>query len=75
MLIIFLEIKGIAHKEVVLAGQTVNFAHYCDFYGDCVKMCEEFAANFGDDRTGCCFTTTHRLMLPFSPENFLPKTT
>jgi hypothetical protein len=36
-------------------------------------MCEDFAPNFGDKRTGCCVTTTHRLTLPFSPGNFLPK--
>jgi hypothetical protein len=30
MLIIFFDIKGIVHKEFVLAGHTVNFAHYCD---------------------------------------------
>jgi hypothetical protein len=24
------------------------------FYGDCVKMCEHFAPNFADKRTGCC---------------------
>jgi hypothetical protein len=30
MLIIFLDIKGIIHKEFVLAGQTVNSAYYCD---------------------------------------------
>jgi hypothetical protein len=41
------------------------------FYGDCVKMCEDFASTFGDKRTGCCITTTHRLTLPFSPGNFL----
>jgi hypothetical protein len=29
MLIIFLDIKGIVHKEFVLAGQTVISAHYC----------------------------------------------
>jgi hypothetical protein len=28
--------------------------------GDCVKMGEDFAANFGDKRTGCCITTTRR---------------
>jgi hypothetical protein len=33
------------------------------FYGDCVKMCKDFAANFADKRTGCCITTTHRLTL------------
>jgi hypothetical protein len=30
MLIIFFDIKGIVHKEFVLAGQTVNSAYYCD---------------------------------------------
>jgi hypothetical protein len=45
------------------------------FYGDCVKMCEDFAPKFGDKRTGCCITTTHCFALPFSPGNFLPKAT
>jgi hypothetical protein len=30
-------------------------------------MCEDFAPNFGDKRTGCCITTTYHLTLPFSP--------
>jgi hypothetical protein len=30
MLIIFFDIKGIVHKEFVLAGQSVNFAFYCN---------------------------------------------
>jgi hypothetical protein len=30
MLIIFFDIKGIVHKEFVMAGQAVNFAYYCD---------------------------------------------
>jgi hypothetical protein len=38
-------------------------------------MCEDFASIFGDKRTGCCTTTTHRLTLPFSSGNFRPKTT
>jgi hypothetical protein len=42
------------------------------FYGDCVKIYEDFAANFGDRGTGCCITT-HRLTLPFSTWNFLTK--
>jgi hypothetical protein len=29
-LFIFFDIKGIVHKEFVLAGQTVNSASYCD---------------------------------------------
>jgi hypothetical protein len=30
MFIIFFDIKEIAHKEFILAGQTVNSAYYCD---------------------------------------------
>jgi hypothetical protein len=30
MLIIFFDIRGIVHKELVLAGQTVNSTYYCD---------------------------------------------
>jgi hypothetical protein len=30
MLIIFFDIKGIVHKQFILAGQTVNSAYYCD---------------------------------------------
>jgi hypothetical protein len=30
MLIIFLDIKGISHKEFVLTDQTINSAHYSD---------------------------------------------
>jgi hypothetical protein len=45
------------------------------FYCGCVKMCEDFAANLGDKRTGCCITTMHSLTLSFSPGNLWPKTT
>jgi hypothetical protein len=45
------------------------------FYGDCIKMFEDFAPNFGDKRAGCCITTVHRLLLPFSPRILWPKTT
>jgi hypothetical protein len=43
------------------------------FNGNCVKMCEYFAQNFGNKRTGCCITTTHCDVLPFSPGDFCPK--
>jgi hypothetical protein len=60
ILIIFFDIKRIVYKEFILAGQTVNSAYSCDYYGDCTKKCEDFTPNFGDKRTGCCITT-----LPF----------
>jgi hypothetical protein len=46
ILIIFFHIKGIVHKEFVLAGQTANSTYYCDFYEDCVKLWEDFAPSF-----------------------------
>jgi hypothetical protein len=33
MLIIFFDIKGIVHKEFVLAAQTTNSTYYCDVLG------------------------------------------
>jgi hypothetical protein len=43
------------------------------FHGDCVKICEDFAPNFGDKKTGFCITTTYRLTIPFSKGNFFRK--
>jgi hypothetical protein len=39
-------------------------------YGDRMKMCKDFALNFGDKRTECCITTMHCLTLSFSTGNF-----
>jgi hypothetical protein len=64
----FFDIKGIIHKEFVLAGQAINSADYCDILQDCVKMCKDFDPNFGNKRTDY-FTFI------FSPGNILPKTT
>jgi hypothetical protein len=47
MLIIFFDIKRIVHAEQSVPHTTMKF------YGDCVKMCEDLAPNFGDKRTGC----------------------
>jgi hypothetical protein len=38
-------------------------------------MCKYFNPNFGDKKTGCCITTTHRLTLSFSPGKFSTKAT
>jgi hypothetical protein len=71
MLIILFEMKGIVHRKFILAGQTVNFAYYCDvlqqLHGNVRRL------HFGDKSTGCCIMTTHRLTL--SPGKFLPKPT
>jgi hypothetical protein len=44
-------------------------------YGDCIKMCKDFATKFGDNWTGYCITTTHLITLSVSPGKFWPKTT
>jgi hypothetical protein len=75
MLIIFFHIKGTVYEEFILAGQAVNSHTTAKFYGDCMKMCEDFAPNFDDKRTDCCITTKHRLKPPFSPVNFWQKIT
>jgi hypothetical protein len=36
-------------------------------------MCDDFAPNFVDKRTGCCITTTSRLTLLLSPAIFFIK--
>jgi hypothetical protein len=46
----FLRYQGDCFKQFVLAGQTIPHTIVA-FYGDCVKMCEDIAPNFGDERT------------------------
>jgi hypothetical protein len=66
--IIFFDIKGIVHKKFVLAKQS-NLHTTVTFYGDCVKICEDFATNSGN-KTGWCMMTTHCPTFPFLPGNF-----
>jgi hypothetical protein len=42
MLIICFDIKRIVHKEFILAGETVLHIAVT-LYGDCVKICEDYA--------------------------------
>jgi hypothetical protein len=71
MFIIFFDIKGVVPKEFVLAGQIVPHTTV-SFYCGRVKICEDFAPDFGDKRTGRCITTTQS---PFSPGSFCPEAT
>jgi hypothetical protein len=48
MLISFFDIKEIVHKEFVLASLASVPHTTVTVYGDCVKMCEDYAPNFGD---------------------------
>jgi hypothetical protein len=48
MLIIFLAIKGIDHKEFFSQAKQSIPHITVTFYEDCAKMCEDFALNFGN---------------------------
>jgi hypothetical protein len=63
------------HQEYVLAGQTANSAYYCDVLRQLYENVRRLLPELWHKRTGCCIMTTHRLTLPFSPGNFLPKKT
>jgi hypothetical protein len=65
MLIIFFDIKEIAYKKFILAGQRVYSAYYCEVL---LRMLENFDPNFGGKRTGCYIMTTQSLTFPFSPK-------
>jgi hypothetical protein len=45
------------------------------YYGDCVKICKDFASKFGEKGTGFCITTLLCLTLRSSPRNCCPKAT
>jgi hypothetical protein len=74
-LIIFFDIKVIVHKNSSWQAKQPIPHITVTFYRDCVKMCEDYAANFGDRRTGYYITTTYLLTLHFPRGNFLLKPT
>jgi hypothetical protein len=52
------------HKEFTLAGQAVDSSTVTvTFHGDRMKLCKDFAPDFGDKRTCRCITKTHPLAL------------
>jgi hypothetical protein len=75
MLIIFFDIKGIVHKEFVLAGKTVNSAYCCEVLRRLCENLQDFFSSIGDKGTGCCITATHGLTVSFSVGNFWKRTT
>jgi hypothetical protein len=75
MLIIFFHIKRLFMQNSSWQAQRLIPHTAVMFYGDCMKICEDFSPNVGSKTTGCCIMTVHNLTLPFSPGNFLPKTT
>jgi hypothetical protein len=73
MLTFFFDIKGILHKVLVLAGQTVNSAYYCDILQ---QLCENVLRLHPELwlQKNWLLHLNNALTLPPSPGNFLPKT-
>jgi hypothetical protein len=74
MLIIFLTSREWFTKNLYWQAKQSLLYTTVTFYGDWVKMWEDFASNFGHKWTGCCITTMQRPTLSFHQGIFLLKT-
>jgi hypothetical protein len=70
MLINFFCIKGIVHKEFVLAVQTAHSAYYCDVSRRLHEIVRRFRPELWRQKNWLL----HCLTLPFLPGSFLTKT-
>ena len=66
--------RGLCTKNLSQQAKLWTLGSTVTFCGDCVKRCEDFAPNFGENRPGCFTMTTHHLTLPSSPTSFWRKT-
>jgi hypothetical protein len=63
--------RGLFTKNSAWKAKQLILHNTVTFYGDCMKVYEDFAPNFGGIlRTSSCIMTTYRLILPFLPGNF-----
>jgi hypothetical protein len=67
MLIIFFGIKGIVHKEFVLAGQTDNSAYYCDVLRRLRENVRRLLPELWRQNKWLLHHDNARLTLPYSP--------
>jgi hypothetical protein len=65
--------KGLLTKNLASQAKQPIPHTTLTFYCDCVKIWEDFSPKFDDERTGCCITTTLRLILPFHQWIFVQK--
>jgi hypothetical protein len=65
MLIIFFDVKGLVRNGFVLAGQTVNFAYFCEGLLRLRENVRRLRPELWPQRTGCYIRTVHRVKLPF----------
>ena len=66
--------RGLCTKKLSQQAEMWISGSAATFCGDCVKTCEDFVPNFGENRPGCFTITTTRLILPSSPSSFWRKT-
>jgi hypothetical protein len=73
ILIIFCDIKGIVHKEFVLADQEVNSAHCCDILWRLHENVRRLHLELWQQKNWLLQMTTHHFTLPFSPRYLWPQ--
>jgi hypothetical protein len=65
MLIIFFDINGIAPKEFVLAGQTVNSVYYCAILWRVSENVRRLHPNFGGKKKKLAVASRQRIVSHF----------
>jgi hypothetical protein len=75
MLIIVFYIKGIIHKEFILAGQAVNSTYYCDVLRRLHENVRRLAPEIWRQNKWLLHPENAPLHASFSTREFLPKTT
>jgi hypothetical protein len=71
MIIIFFDIKGNVHRELVLAGQAVSYVYYL-VLRQLQENVRRLRPELSRQKSGCCITT-YRLSLPFFTIELLKK--
>jgi hypothetical protein len=66
MIIIFFDIKGIVHKEILLAGQTISAAYYCNILRRLPENVRRLLPELWRQKKWLL----HHDNAPFSPGNF-----
>jgi hypothetical protein len=67
-------VKGIGHKEFVLAGQIVNSAYYCDILWGLHENVRRLQPELQRQKNWLLHRDSIPSHTPFSPGNLLPKT-
>jgi hypothetical protein len=72
---IFFDVKGTVHKEIIMAGQIVNSHTSVTFYSNCMKMYKLYPELWGQKNWLLHHSSGLTLTTFFHQGIFLPKTT